>query len=618
MIQCCRSIGFLLLIFWAVLSVSGLAEAKVADYGVRLDRAVLQTSGGAREVSLPYKLERGEFDPKGSVVRFRLHHHLDDRPTEPLGIYVGKMSLSGRLSINGWSIGGCEPGDLARIRCLHRPYLFPIPEWVWQPGTNLIEFEIHADDRQMNGLSAPLIGDVDVLDRNLYLPDYLLRVETIHMLTWASLTLGILALAVGLMLRNESAYLWFGLASITNAMSNLNVLVSQPLVPIELFSWFAFSARMVSAPFLLLTFASFFGPTPLWLRRSVLIYLVAAPLAVALSGNNRWVAVGMYVPILLMAAWYAFFILREAIRAGELAKWAVAACYFGLLAFGAIDFARLGGATRFEGVYLIAYAHSVVMLVFGIALLTLLANGLRTARTFNVRLEQEVAQRTADLEVAYQALTDARIERSRIEERERLLQDMHDGFGSQLASARLMVDQGRVGPAQLGQLLQECIADLYLVADTLSGSEDSLADAMVDLRARSERRLAGGTTLLDWQIELDAVPPIPQRVMLQVLRIVQEALNNALKHANAGRIRIDAVWREADQTISIGVVDNGVGLAEPMRRGRGLNNMQRRAREVGGSLAIDRRAEGTEVRFLLKYGAWFETYPDLAGGSERA
>ena len=215
-----RSIGFLLLLLWVALSAPWPAQARAEGDGTRLDRAVIQTSEGEREVSLPYKLERGEFDPDGSVVRFRVHHHFDERPTRPVGIYVGKMSLSGRLSVNGRLIGGCEPGDLTRIRCLHRPYLFRTPGWVWQPGANLIEFEIYADDRQMNGLSAPVIGDADALDRNLYLPDYLLRIETIHMLTWASLTLGILALAVGLMLRNESAYLWFGLASITNAMSN--------------------------------------------------------------------------------------------------------------------------------------------------------------------------------------------------------------------------------------------------------------------------------------------------------------------------------------------------------------------------------------------------------------
>lgn len=108
------------------------------------------------------------------------------------------------------------------------------------------------------------------------------------------------------------------------------------------------------------------------------------------------------------------------------------------------------------------------------------------------------------------------------------------------------------------------------------------------------------------------MPPIPQRVVLQVLRVLQEALNNALKHAQASLIRIDAVWREADQTIAIRVADDGVGLAEPLRRGRGLNNMQRRAREVGANLTIDHPTGGTELRFLLKYGAWRETYPDLA------
>jgi signal transduction histidine kinase len=288
----------------------------------------------------------------------------------------------------------------------------------------------------------------------------------------------------------------------------------------------------------------------------------------------------------------------------------VTGLYLGLLVFGAVDFARLGGATPFEGVYLIAYAHSGVMLLIGITLLTLLANAFRSARDFNARLEREVAQRTADLEAAYQALTKARIERSRIEERERLLQDMHDGFGSQLASARLMAEQGLIGPSQLSQLLQECIADLYLVADTLTGTGDSIADAMVDLRSRTERRLAGSTVSLAWHIALDEAPALPQRVMLQLLRIVQEALNNALKHALAKTIRIDAVWSSSGRLISVAVADDGRGFGSSARRGRGLNNMQRRAREIGADLQINRLDPGTAITLTLRDRAWVEQYPD--------
>jgi len=45
---------------------------------------------------------------------------------------------------------------------------------------------------------------------------------------------------------------------------------------------------------------------------------------------------------------------------------------------------------------------------------------------------------------------------------------------------------------------------------------------------------------LDWQIDLDAAPAMPATTLLQVLRIVQEALNNAIKHSQASRVVISA------------------------------------------------------------------------------
>ena len=71
-------------------------------------------------------------------------------------------------------------------------------------------------------------------------------------------------------------------------------------------------------------------------------------------------------------------------------------------------------------------------------------------------------------------------ERSRSEERENLLQDMHDGFGSQLASASILAERGGLSADAVAMLLQECMADLNLVIDTLGKSSDSLADALAD------------------------------------------------------------------------------------------------------------------------------------------
>ena len=136
---------------------------------------------------------------------------------------------------------------------------------------------------------------------------------------------------------------------------------------------------------------------------------------------------------------------------------------------------------------------------------------------------------------AYERLTAVEVERSRTAERERLLQDMHDGFGSQLAGARLRIERGEPAQAQVAILLQECLDDLYLVVDTMSNAASSLRDAIVDWRYRCERRLAGQPIRVDWQIDLDACPPLEQRLILQLLRIMQEALNNGLKHTSPGQ-----------------------------------------------------------------------------------
>jgi len=73
---------------------------------------------------------------------------------------------------------------------------------------------------------------------------------------------------------------------------------------------------------------------------------------------------------------------------------------------------------------------------------------------------------------------------------------------------------------------------------------------------------------------------------------VQEALNNAVKHANPRTITISV--RRRDGSAVIGVADDGIGFntAQPERTGRGLASMRRRAMQLGGTLQIERRDSG--------------------------
>jgi signal transduction histidine kinase len=203
-------------------------------------------------------------------------------------------------------------------------------------------------------------------------------------------------------------------------------------------------------------------------------------------------------------------------------------------------------------------------------------------------------------EDAQKAVTTLEVARSRAHEREMLLADMHDGLGSQISTARLRVERGEMTQADIIHLLRECSADLHLMVDTLREQNDSLEAALVDYKTRVERRIAEQGIGLAWSIQLDGAPAMSARRMLQVLRIIQESISNAVRHAGAREIIVAARYL-GEAVYHIKVEDDGAGIADDVSPGRGLSNMRRRARDLGGSLDVRRRADGRGTEVILSF-----------------
>lgn len=203
-------------------------------------------------------------------------------------------------------------------------------------------------------------------------------------------------------------------------------------------------------------------------------------------------------------------------------------------------------------------------------------------------------------EDAQKVVTTLEVARSRAHEREMLLADMHDGLGSQISTARLRVERGEMTQADIIHLLRECSADLHLMVDTLREQNDSLEAALVDYKTRVERRIAEQGIGLAWSIQLDGAPAMSARRMLQVLRIIQESISNAVRHAGAREIIVAARYL-GEAVYHIKVEDDGAGIADDVSPGRGLSNMRRRARDLGGSLDVRRRADGRGTEVILSF-----------------
>jgi two-component system sensor histidine kinase DegS len=114
-----------------------------------------------------------------------------------------------------------------------------------------------------------------------------------------------------------------------------------------------------------------------------------------------------------------------------------------------------------------------------------------------------------------------------------------------------------------------------------------------------------GGAWLEFQNNLSDQPPLSPAQKLTLTRIVQEALLNIRKHAQAKTVRL-SLAEDADNFYVI-IADNGRGFdpaeveAHPVDRGGGLANLRARAETLGGTLIIARDASGqwTEVKVTL-------------------
>ena len=115
------------------------------------------------------------------------------------------------------------------------------------------------------------------------------------------------------------------------------------------------------------------------------------------------------------------------------------------------------------------------------------------------------------------------------------------------------------------------------------------------MRYRWDKRFAKSDLPVTWAIDLANLPALPQRSILHALRLLQEALINAFKHAKADHVVVAARYDAAIDGLTLSVRDDGVGLQQSTKGGRGIHNMQQRAREIGGTFQIRSHQPGTEV-----------------------
>ena len=236
-------------------------------------------------------------------------------------------------------------------------------------------------------------------------------------------------------------------------------------------------------------------------------------------------------------------------------------------------------------------------------------NELLQALSRQAGLAVHSARLSLDVQQAREALVYAREE-----ERRRLRRDLHDGLGPALAgvtwglsAARPLLVDDPLGAAllleRLEQETQGLVADIRRLVDELR--PPALDDLGLGgaLRERVLARLRATRPDLHLQVDLpETLPVLPAAVEVAALRIAEEALTNAVRHAHATVLQFSVSSTPA--ALILRVQDDGRGLPSTLVPGVGLSSMRERAEELGGQVSVQAApGGGTCLTAILPLGA---------------
>jgi signal transduction histidine kinase len=226
----------------------------------------------------------------------------------------------------------------------------------------------------------------------------------------------------------------------------------------------------------------------------------------------------------------------------------------------------------------------------------------RSASQVTHLLTTRLTAKEQELATVFAAQRESARQQARLEERTRLMRDMHDGIGGRLLSLEAQLRHAAAPPpsAHVADELRGALDELRLIVDSLDTAGDDLGVALGAFRGRMAPRLRAAGLALEWSVDDGATtPPLSASAVLDVYRILQEACTNVLRHAGATRFRV-SLRRLPDGTRVLEMHDDGVGMpADAETRGRGVSNMQARAARLGGTLSRRDGEPGTCLRLEL-------------------
>jgi signal transduction histidine kinase len=560
-------------------------------------------------------------NPAGSVGTTRLWYRVEfevptgAQPMETWSLYLPYLYSGGRLWFNGHALPSeMEVNPDARWRW-EQPRLLSIPVNLLKSGRNVLHLSsVLYGPRlgiQLRGvILGPTAELLPMFDQRRFL------VRTLPQ--YAAVTCVFAGLFMGYIWwrrRSEVLYGLFGLAAILWAIRTLTFVIEDAPNAWWWLEWRAVyhgatGGFIVVLALFAMRFANLRMPR---YERVILAYWLLGPILI-LASAGRWDAqVGLWwtagmIPVGFSILVFGVLAVRHQRNRAAMALLLTLMLGVGaglhdyLLAWdGMIILPEVLRPKLEHRIFLLHHAANLLLLVMVSILTQRFVQSLDSMANLNRDLEERILQRETELQAKHAQLAQLVREQAVSEERQRIMQDLHDGLGSQLFTSLSRLERGAVDQGSITQMLRDCIADLRLTFELIATERYDFTAALGSLRFRWEKLFKEAGITSQWDIDATTeLQTLTAASALHLLRISQEALTNVLKHAKA--TRVDIGLRTRDKVLTMTIEDNGLGIPQTdatKETARGIANMKMRARRLGADLLMASRQGCTRITLTL-------------------
>jgi signal transduction histidine kinase len=525
-------------------------------------------------------------------------------------VFLPRFSNAVEVAINGVVVLDSRRDDIANRPDRNTPQIAVIPSSLLRDGANEITVRLFVWGPLKGFLDTVYVGPDDRL-RDAYDTRVLLFVTVPVVLSaWQSLLAVILAI-MWLMRRREPVYGVLALGMLLGAMQAF-VPPPVPPAPYPKFAAILLASAPIESALVVVFAVLFFG----WRFPRMGLLIFAPGVTILLAGLftsqpiPRIVFLFLGVPtvgVCLMLL--AVIVTRAVIKRQDAASFTFGCAITIVLTCWFHDMLQVFEIVPDERTFVTRLSYSAMLVAIGAGLTWRFARALNQVDSFAGQLVTRVREAEERLKASFAREEERARAAALANERTRLMRDLHDGLGGQLISIVALSERGNTG-ATITDAARAALKDLRLVIDSMDDIGGDLMLALGSWRERAAAQLRPHDIALEWRITSQQGLPLHPELrpwhVIQIVRILDEAVTNAVKHATARHISVTIETRDgADGPYGvISVADDGKGFAladdgEALTTGRGLRNMKSRATRCGAVLDIMSGTTGTCVRLQL-------------------